>query len=145
MDKSIGQKFEFKTVLLVLVILLALVILIGGLFGREPANELEVKDEVKQVELADTVSLQVDSASLTTVAEVMMAAEAAGTLTMEYTDYGGELGIFVEAINGVANDTANDMYWILYVNGANSQVGASVAAVQAGDAVTWKYEPLEHE
>jgi len=74
MDKSIGQKFEFKTVLLVLVILLALVILIGGLFGREPANELEVKDEVKQVELADTVSLQVDSASLTTVAEVMKAA-----------------------------------------------------------------------
>ena len=47
------------------------------------------------------------------------------------------LGFFVDSINGRAN--GGGMYWILYVNGASSAVGASEAAVRPGDVFEWRY------
>lgn len=48
------------------------------------------------------------------------------------------LGFFVDSINGRAN--AGGKYWILYVNGVSSPVGASEAPVRAGDVFEWRYE-----
>lgn len=78
-----------------------------------------------------------------TAADALLAAHAAGRLTADVKDFGGELGIFVEALNGLANDPPSNQYWLLYINGVKSAVGASSALVRAGDTVTWKYEKAE--
>jgi uncharacterized protein DUF4430 len=75
-----------------------------------------------------------------TVAEILASAADHSGLQLKTKDFGGSLGTFVEAINGVENDPARSLYWSLYVNGTFSPLGASSARVRAGDTVTWKYE-----
>ncbi|MEK7601492.1 MAG: DUF4430 domain-containing protein [Patescibacteria group bacterium] len=48
------------------------------------------------------------------------------------------LGFFVESINGKKN--GDGAYWILYINGKSSDLGASNATIHAGDTVEWRYE-----
>ena len=48
------------------------------------------------------------------------------------------MGAFVESINGKPN--ANGFYWILRVNGKESQKGISQTFISQGDTVEWKYE-----
>jgi hypothetical protein len=47
------------------------------------------------------------------------------------------LGEFVDSINGKAN--ANGYYWFLYVNGKDSNAGASQTIVHPGDVIEWRY------
>ena len=81
----------------------------------------------------------------TTVAEVLTIAEREQGLTIQTKDYGGSLGVFIKAIDGVANDSARNLYWHLSVNGALSPVGASSARVGPGGVVRWSYEPMHEE
>ncbi len=53
-------------------------------------------------------------------------------------DFFSGIGYFVEEINGVKNQ--NGEYWILYVDGSYSNVGASARTLSDGDSVEWKYE-----
>ncbi|MBI4022113.1 MAG: DUF4430 domain-containing protein [Candidatus Andersenbacteria bacterium] len=78
-----------------------------------------------------------------TAADLLAAAQTQGQITAVTKDFGGELGIFVEEINGVANDPKSETYWFLYVNGVKSPLGASSAAVRTGDVATWRYEKEE--
>ena len=80
-----------------------------------------------------------------TVAALLTQATTTSGLTLETTDYGGTLGIFVESINGVRNDTKRQWYWTLSVNGTKSPLGASAARVHPGDRVTWSFEPMTAE
>ncbi len=48
------------------------------------------------------------------------------------------LGFFVESVNGKKN--SNDVYWILYINGKQSDAGASQTTIHSGDAIEWRYE-----
>ncbi|MDO8521822.1 MAG: DUF4430 domain-containing protein, partial [bacterium] len=52
-------------------------------------------------------------------------------------DFSG-MGAFVESINGKQN--SNNLYWILYINGKSSDVGASQTTVHSGDTIEWRYE-----
>lgn len=52
----------------------------------------------------------------------------------------GELGFFIEEINGVAQNPKEGMYWIYYINGQKATVGVSNYKVQANDVIEWKYE-----
>lgn len=89
-----------------------------------------------------SVSYDVAVAQEATVADVLLAAQQQG-LQLETKDYGGSLGLFVEAIEGVANDTTKNMYWYLYVNGELSPLGASSAQAAPGDVIEWKYEAMK--
>ena len=61
---------------------------------------------------------------------------------IEYQDYGGELGIFVQGINGV-KPTGNK-FWLFKVNGEGAKVGASSYKVQPGDKIEFVIsEPME--
>lgn len=73
------------------------------------------------------------------VSDVLLEAKKQG-LALVTKDYGGSLGLFVEAMNGVANSTSTNLYWQFYINGTKSSVGASSASVKANDTITWKYE-----
>ena len=60
-------------------------------------------------------------------------------ITLEYKDYGGELGVFIEAIGGVKNDAEQNGWWQYWVNNEYAQVGPSSYELTNGDVVMWKY------
>ncbi len=72
-----------------------------------------------------------------TVLAVMQALASTTSFTYSGKTY-PSLGLFVESINGTKGSGSN--YWILYINGTSSPVGASSATVKPGDTVEWKLE-----
>lgn len=56
---------------------------------------------------------------------------------LKYKDYGGELGIFIEAIGGVENNI--EQWWQYWVNGNYSVVGAGSYLLQPGDLIEFKF------
>jgi hypothetical protein len=86
-----------------------------------------------------TVSYDIPATEIGKAIDVLRSAEKQG-LVLQSKDYGGELGIFIEGINGQANDMKNNLYWTLYVNNIQSATGASTATVNPGDTITWKFE-----
>lgn len=91
-----------------------------------------------------SANYEVDVKTGDTVADVLQSAETAG-LTIFFKDFGGELGLFVESINGLDNDQKKNMYWTLYVNGQRASQGASSTIVKATDLVEWKFERAVEE
>lgn len=57
---------------------------------------------------------------------------------VEFKSY--DFGVFVESINGVKPDEKH--FWKLYINGAESQVGADKLQTKDGDVVEWKLEEI---
>lgn len=57
---------------------------------------------------------------------------------VEFKQY--DFGVFVESINGVKPDAQH--FWKLYINGAESQVGADQLQTKNGDVVEWKLEEI---
>ncbi|MBU2595268.1 DUF4430 domain-containing protein [Patescibacteria group bacterium] len=58
---------------------------------------------------------------------------------IEYTDWGGNLGIFVDCIGGVCRTKGYEYFWSLYINGRLSEVGASGYITEPNDIIEWKY------
>ena len=50
-------------------------------------------------------------------------------------------GYFINSINGLSADFANNLYWFLYINGNFSNFGISALPIVESDVVTWSYEP----
>jgi hypothetical protein len=72
-----------------------------------------------------------------TVLDAMYAYASSSSFTFTGRDY-PSLGFFVESIGGKQN--AGGAYWILYLNGTSSSLGASSALVDPGDRLEWRYE-----
>lgn len=56
----------------------------------------------------------------------------------KYQTKSSSLGDYVTAING--NDGGGKKYWIFYVNGQESQVGAAAYITHNGDVIKWKLQ-----
>ena len=61
-------------------------------------------------------------------------------MTLKTKDFGAPLGVLVEAINEIANDSKEQKYWTLYINDKMSVTGASSTVVNIGESVSWKFE-----
>ncbi len=59
--------------------------------------------------------------------------------TKKYT-----FGELIETIEGIANGTDNK-YWIFYVNGAQSTIGAVEYKVMPNDTIEWRFEVYEQK
>lgn len=59
--------------------------------------------------------------------------DGVGVSNLQYTDYGGSLGIFITGFNGV--NAASNQYYDFQVNGTSSNVGVSSYIVQNGDVL----------
>jgi|GEM_PF-2368144 len=84
-------------------------------------------------------SYKISATKQTTVIAVMLEAQQQG-LILKTKDFGAPLGMLIEEINNISNDSKNQKYWTLYVNNIRSAVGASTATVSPGDTITWKFE-----
>ena len=60
--------------------------------------------------------------------------------TIETKTFSG-IGEYVTTIDGKKEDSKH--FWALYVNGKQSQVGASDYKVKAGDKIEWKFEEIK--
>ena len=72
-----------------------------------------------------------------TVFDLLKQASTEKNFSFVYKD--SSLGVFVEEIYGVKNDTASNKYWMYKVNEQLSNVGASNQKIIEGDLVDWYY------
>jgi hypothetical protein len=63
------------------------------------------------------------------------------THTVETKEFVG-IGAYVTSVNG-NKETTGKNFWALYVNGKQSQVGASEYIVKNGDKIEWKLEEIK--
>jgi len=65
--------------------------------------------------------------------------QAAQVLKFSAKEYAG-MGALIEEINGIKNDIKTNNFWMFYVNGELSPVGASSYILKNNDVISWKYE-----
>jgi hypothetical protein len=78
----------------------------------------------------------------TTVADMLLRLQSNRDITLTYEDYGGELGLFVQEINGVGGD---DAWWQYWVNAEYSNVGVSSQKIEHGDIILFKLSSEQYE
>ena len=71
------------------------------------------------------------------VFEILQSLDDKGSITIQYRDFGGEMGIFLESINDVGGD--DDYWWQYWINGEYSQVGISRQFVEPDDHIRFEY------
>lgn len=74
-----------------------------------------------------------------TVYDAMLLLNQEKKLAVEFKTFAG-MGAMVQAIDGVANDTRINKFWIYYINGQSAQVGVSYYIIKPNDLIEWKYE-----
>ncbi|HLD11805.1 MAG TPA: DUF4430 domain-containing protein [Patescibacteria group bacterium] len=78
----------------------------------------------------------------TTVYDLLKKASERHGFSLQATDYGAEMGMFVEEIDGVQNSKEQNSYWLYFVNEVSAEVGPSQREVQEGETVSWRYKVL---
>lgn len=128
-------------------VILAVVFLLGISVGRDyqtPATETASQNQPQA-----SVSLMIDyndgriktyhDISGTTVFDVLKKTTDANGVELKYKDYGGELGVFIESIDGVGKDPSGKKWWQYWVDNKYSQVGVSAYKVEPGDVIQFKF------
>jgi len=59
-------------------------------------------------------------------------------LNFTYITYSS--GHFITGIDGLEQDTTQNLYWLFSVNGKESPVGVDQALLNLEDSITWNYE-----
>ncbi|MBU3906136.1 DUF4430 domain-containing protein [Patescibacteria group bacterium] len=138
------------------IIILIAVFFTGFIFGQQYAAEPAVQDSqpivCQQEQEQEYASLIFDFGDEDiktfsdiaigdndSVFEVLQKAVSENNIELNYKDYGGDMGVFIESINGKRNDFDSGYYWQYWVNGQYAKVGASSYELQNGDVVEWKY------
>ena len=62
------------------------------------------------------------------------------TLSVDFDTYPGPLGIFITAIVGISQSPADNLYWMLYVDGPQSQLGISNFYIEKDTLIEFKLE-----
>lgn len=109
-----------------------------NVLGTQEGSQEE--DTIPIVLSVQEQTYRLDVPKESTVYEAMSLASKTSGLRFGGKDF-GELGFFVEEINGVSQQYP--MYWIYSINGKKSQVGVSQYKLQAGDVISWTYEHEE--
>lgn len=125
-----------------IVALLAAVVMVAAWNVVEPprAASTTAAESPKVVEVAVSIGGERRVASVpegSTVLRAMESLSAAGEIAVAYEEH-PSLGKYVASIGGRA--AAGGYYWTLYVNGRESDAGASTKTVAEGDVIEWRYE-----
>lgn len=137
---------------IVKIIIVIAVFTVGFYFGFEHREEssLSSKSEVNSEEKNKNLSLMLDFGDgrvktfndiaildSLNVFELLEKVSLDNDFELKYKDT--EMGVFIEAINGVENDFKANKYWQFWVNNRYSKVGASTYSLKGGEIVEWKY------
>lgn len=132
-------------------ILIVVVFLVGISVGRG-YQQKSVPQVAQKNEAQSVASLMIDYGNdriktysdltvsdQSTVFDVLKQAAEKNNIDLQYKDFGGELGIFIETIDGVGKDPAQKKWWQFWVNNKYSQVGSGNSKVQPGDVIQFKF------
>lgn len=124
---------------------------VNGEFSVNSIKRIDL-DKLTSEETAEGVSFKMiikntltgEEESHDMVSEVSTLGEFMRTLDMCVWE-DSQYGIYVTAINGVANDDEAAAYWSYYVNGEYAMVGADECTLEEGMEITWAYETMSWE
>lgn len=141
------QKFSHTLIRLMVVVALSI-----GLFtlGYHAAPKLKNPELLQTAPKAATVSIMIDTGDIVqtftdvpyrdreTVFELLESLASTSAIQLSSKDYGGDLGVFIESINGIGlND--KQKWWQFWVNNIYSTKGASFYTLHEGDVVLFKF------
>ncbi len=109
----------------------------------EDTSNTESNPEVETVSATLKISgktFNIEAPMGGTVLDLMNMAREYGYMTYESKNFGGDLGYFIESINGIKSGDTKNYYWIYYINGAKAKAGISNYTIQQNDIITWNYE-----
>jgi hypothetical protein len=78
----------------------------------------------------------------TTVFDLLEQVTKEKNLEFSYKNY-LDLGVFIESIDNVKNDSKTNKWWQYWVNGELAQVGADNYQLKNRDTVEWKYAEVK--
>jgi hypothetical protein len=124
------MKRKFLLISCIVIVFLAL-----GYFKYAPSNPDETVVSTTQniIEQADQISYQGQEGK--NALELLKQ-----KYPVEVKSFSG-VGEFVDAINGVKPDEKH--FWSFYVNGAQSNTGASTYITKSSDVIEWKLEEIK--
>jgi hypothetical protein len=73
-----------------------------------------------------------------TVFDLLKKVTQENNLEFSFKEY-PDLGVFIESIGNIRNDSERNLWWQYWVNGECAQAGASLYKLKNGDVVEWKY------
>jgi len=136
---------------LIKILLLALIFTAGFYVGQgftiklPDGQTLSIREGVKQVSLmldfGDGKIITFNNINVAdgqNVFEVLNKVVSENDIVLEYKDY-GDMGVFIESIDKIANDFKTNRFWQYWVNNEYANVGASNYLLKGGDMVEWKY------
>lgn len=126
-DKLIEDGFGLVN----MVAIFALILLVG-VFGNYLGKSLEKPQAVNQQVIA-AQAISYDGQDGKTALELLKT-----RATIETQDF--SVGIYVTSINGVQN--SQDHYWMFYLNGELSSVGADQYVTKSSDKIEWRYNQI---
>jgi hypothetical protein len=127
-----------------LFISIILAIGIGGVGHYSTGTQEYVLPEPKSIRVELTVPEKeyvVQVLEQSSVFEVMEQAKEQG-LQFAGKEF-GEIGFFVQEINGLRENPRQGKYWIYYINNKKATVGISAYNVHNNDVISFKYENEE--
>lgn len=120
---------------------------ISNLQKVPPTSSPPEKNPEKKIEV--TVTLEINNTQLLIPYHENLTAEDAmkeahelypESFWYEGIEYGGDLGTFVQSINGISENYQEKMHWILYINQKKSNKGISTLKLNQNDIMKWNYE-----
>lgn len=82
---------------------------------------------------------KIEFAENDSVFEIMKSISSANDFELKYKEYGGEMGIFIEAIDGRENNFKENTHWQYWINGEYAKIGAGSQKLNGGEVIEWKY------
>ena len=113
---------------------------------QEETVQAEVKEQGIDITLTvpeTGFSSTLDVPEGSTVYDAMKLMSETTEFTFHAESY-GHLGVFIDTIAGIKNDTIRALYWIYAVNGQKATKGVSQYTLQPHDIITWTYESSEN-
>jgi len=109
-----------------------------------PETFSEVSEEEEEILIDATfiapgISYKARLAANSNVYDLMNILRDIGIIFFTTKDFGGNLGLFIEQINGIKNGTDNK-FWIYYINEKEAKTGISNYTLNNNDVIEWKYE-----
>jgi len=148
-DIQINQSPKKNIKIKIIAIIIALLLIIFGAWfylglkiikapGQETLQEgeqieltLKINTGEKSYQYQETLKKDVS------VLDLMKEASAKEEFALDIKD--SSMGAFVDGIYGVKSNAQTNKFWILWVNGKSSNLGASQYKLSGGDVVEWIY------
>ena len=142
--KNIWEKLRKSVSFKTFVLFIGLILIFGALSfvngkNHKNNNEEQTNKIVLKIEASgNTKKYQESFKNRKNLFELMKKISLKENFDFNYKE--SSSGVFLKSINGVKNNPRKNMFWMYYINGELSSLGASNCFINDGDVVLWKYQ-----